>query len=304
MRTWRVGTISMGLTLILLGIFLVLSQLFHWKPAYAMLGWWPLILIVLGIEILIYLIRSKEEQPLVKYDIFSIFFVGVIGFLGIGFSIAHATGILEKVYDWTNYEVRTLDLPTYETNLDDSIKRVVVRTGTIPVTFETGTTNQLSVFGTYVTTIVEGNAPFQKFEDYLFVETKEDTLYATLKQMPDLLLPFDPYREWNATMIIPDNVQVEINADYQPIDVHTRTFKNDWTIEQAGHVNVKLGKTVDVKMLAENIDEFDDSDGWKFHKHSKDDDEWEESSSGTKQFGKGTYTMKIANTSSLKVSQQ
>ena len=80
MRTWRVGTISMGLTLILLGIFLVLSQLLNWKPAYAMTGWWPIIFIVLGIEILIYLFLAKQENPAVKYDVFSIFFVGFLGF--------------------------------------------------------------------------------------------------------------------------------------------------------------------------------------------------------------------------------
>src|SRR5690625_4944367 len=150
MRTWRVGTISMGLTLILLGIFLVLSQLLNWKPAYAMMSWWPIILIVLGLEILIYLFLSKQDSPIVKYDLFSIFFVIVIGIVGIGITAISSTGILDKIYEWANYEIKTIDLPEYSVELEDNIERIVVHTGPDPLTIETGITNEVAVFGTYV----------------------------------------------------------------------------------------------------------------------------------------------------------
>lgn len=305
MRTWRVGTISMGLTLILLGIFLVLSQLLDWKPAYALLGWWPVILIVLGFEILVFLLRSKDEQPIVKYDIFSIFFVGVIGCIGIGFSIVHATGILDKVYDWANHEVKTLELPKYETKLDGAIKRIVVNSDSIPLSFETGSTKQVSVFGTYESTIIKGKAPIEKVNDYLFVETKEDTMYVTFKKTPETFTPFYFHQKWNATMIVPDDVKVEIKSNYQSIDVYTKELKNDWTIEHASDVNLKLVSKVDVKLLAEHIDEFRQNDGWKAKQNieeGEDGDGWP-SYSGTAQFGKGTYTMKIINASRLKVSE-
>ena len=67
MRTWRVGTISMGASLLLLGVFLLLSQIVGWDLTRVMISWWPIILVVLGIEILVYLLLSKSEKPVLKY---------------------------------------------------------------------------------------------------------------------------------------------------------------------------------------------------------------------------------------------
>lgn len=298
MRTWRVGTISMGLLLILLGVFLVFTQLFDWKPAYAMTGWWPVIFIVLGIEILVYLLRSKQENSTVKYDLFSIFFIGFIGVVGIGFASLHATGLLDKLQAWMNVEVKTFDLPTFEMNLDDHVTRVVVNTSSYPFTIETGKTNDVSVFGTYETTILDGKIPIEQVEDYLFTERKGDTLFVTLKQMPETFQPFHSHREWNTTMIVPDNVQVEIKADYYPLHVNTRTMKNDWTIENASEVNVQLFNDLDVKLHAENIDELNTWEGWEVA--SQTDDE-QHVQSGTRQFGKGTHVMNIFNASNVTV---
>lgn len=75
MRKWRVGTISMGLLLIATGLILVISEFQGFNGAGLILRWWPVILIVLGLEILVYILFSKEEQPKIKYDGLSIFLV-------------------------------------------------------------------------------------------------------------------------------------------------------------------------------------------------------------------------------------
>jgi len=46
---------------------------------------WPVLLIVLGGEILYYLYKAKEEQPKIKYDMFSIFMIGIIFFASVMF---------------------------------------------------------------------------------------------------------------------------------------------------------------------------------------------------------------------------
>ena len=50
-------------------------------------AWWPVLLIILGAEVLLYLLFSKKEQSFIKYDIFSIFFIGVLGSVGIAFTV-------------------------------------------------------------------------------------------------------------------------------------------------------------------------------------------------------------------------
>lgn len=300
MRTWRVGTISMGLTLVLLGIFLVLSQIFNWDLAYVMMSWWPIILIVLGVEVLIYLFLARKENPIVKYDLLSIFLVGIIGVVGIGLATISATGILDKVDEWMNSEVKEVNLPTYSEHLDDSIQRIVVQTGLDPLSIETGKTDEIAIFGTYTAEVGREEVPIEESEDYLFTEHKGDTLFVTFKKQPHTFRPIDHHGDRKATMIIPDHVQVEIDANHQSLYVHSRTLLNEWTIMNAMDVQVMLANDLDVMLNAKNIGHIENEDNyWKLA--SKGDDEIAGKHSGTFKLGEGTYMMNILNTSNVSV---
>ncbi|MGG3555595.1 hypothetical protein ABES23_02700 [Peribacillus frigoritolerans] len=79
MRTWRVGTISMGISLVGLGFVLLVSQISDMNLTTILLSWWPLLFMILGTEILFYIYFSRKESSFVKYDILSILFVGLLG---------------------------------------------------------------------------------------------------------------------------------------------------------------------------------------------------------------------------------
>ena len=100
MRRWRVGTISMGILLIATGIILMLSEIQGFNGARFILRWWPALLIILGIEILTYVVFSKEEQPKIKYDGLSIFlalFINLISTAVYGFNTFLESGL------WQNF---------------------------------------------------------------------------------------------------------------------------------------------------------------------------------------------------------
>lgn len=78
MRQWRVGTISMGIMLIGIGVLLLVEKVNGIASINLIIKWWPLILVLLGVEILGFVYFSKEESPKIKYDGFSIFMVIVI----------------------------------------------------------------------------------------------------------------------------------------------------------------------------------------------------------------------------------
>ncbi|KRG11643.1 hypothetical protein ACA29_15925 [Lederbergia galactosidilytica] len=48
--------------LVFLGVFLLLQQFLGWDPALVLMSWWPILFIVLGIEILFYLFIAKSEN--------------------------------------------------------------------------------------------------------------------------------------------------------------------------------------------------------------------------------------------------
>ncbi|PWA10355.1 hypothetical protein DCC39_11620 [Pueribacillus theae] len=308
MRTWRVGTISMGATLVFLGVFLILSQLFDWKFAYVMTSWWPFLLIVLGLEILFYLFVSNKENSLIKYDFLSIFFVGIIGFIGIGFTVMSAAGVLDKVHDWMKYEMKTTDLPAYSSSLDHNITRVVVDTGPHPLTIETGKEKELSIFGTYRAEVLNGKAALTSNKDYISAKKQGDTLYITLKGLPDLHNPFGSYQEMNATMVVPDNINLEVNANYQSLTVKPRKLHNNWSIGEASDLNLQLATNENITLTAENVEHIEgQSDKWKLVETKGDlnkehAEEMEpEQQSGTLKIGKGTYLVNVSNTSNLTV---
>lgn len=78
MRRWRAGSITLGLILISLGTGMLLSKLLGTFSIADVAAWWPVLLIVLGVEILSALFLSDEKPLRVVYDGGSIFLIALI----------------------------------------------------------------------------------------------------------------------------------------------------------------------------------------------------------------------------------
>ncbi|MBW7475002.1 hypothetical protein K0T92_09615 [Paenibacillus oenotherae] len=96
-KQWRVGTWSMGVALAGMGILLVVSHFNGTEGLDLGLFWWPLLLVVLGIEVMVYLWRSQSDQPVLRYDLFSILFIAMIGSFSILLTMVSTTGIFEEI---------------------------------------------------------------------------------------------------------------------------------------------------------------------------------------------------------------
>ena len=80
MKRWRAGSLSMGLILVASGIMLMVSLVARIDVLNILLTFWPIILICLGIEILLFLFARRDEGADVKvrYDVLSVLFIGFI----------------------------------------------------------------------------------------------------------------------------------------------------------------------------------------------------------------------------------
>ena len=76
MRTRKVGTITLGVTLILYGIGFLLHSVFSQFSYYFLFQAWPVILLGLGIEILVEALIGKKEE--FKYDFAAIFIICIV----------------------------------------------------------------------------------------------------------------------------------------------------------------------------------------------------------------------------------
>ncbi len=78
MQSRRVGTLTFGALLVILGILYLLSSVFNINMEGKILDFWPLILVSLGIEVLVLNnIALKKDLPL-RYDFVSFILIMVM----------------------------------------------------------------------------------------------------------------------------------------------------------------------------------------------------------------------------------
>jgi hypothetical protein len=205
----------MGLTLVMLGAILFVSQ---WKGIQAFdafIVWWPLILILLGMEIIVYLFISRKENPVIYYDIFSIFFVAVLCAGCFGFTFLTSVGVVQEVRSMMHTIDQTLDLPEVKAEVPQEIKRIVVLTSGEQVKIDKGTQPSLYVFGTYRTqsqSFGEENTVPLKPDSYCTVRSAGDTMYVQFKSPPVERGLRSGYRYMAVTAVLPQDKQVEVRG--------------------------------------------------------------------------------------------
>lgn len=296
MRTWRVGTFSMGASLVFLGLILFLSYFLGFDLVHVMTAWWPILLIVLGIEILLYLFFSRQEKPVLKYDFLSIVFVGLLGTVGIMFAMLSATGIMEKVEDVVAREERSFELPDFSYQMDDSIKRVVLRTVGYQTTIEATDEQEVSMFGTYRIQTPKKEKLIASANDYVYANKKGDTLYINVKTLPNELGPFNSHQEMATTILIPKGVKLEVIGNGNEIMLNPRSLENDWSINGAGSIDVKVEEDSNLNIAAVGVGEVNGKDGaWKVTEKVDPNVEGVERNA-VYQSGEGKYHINITNT--------
>jgi hypothetical protein len=295
MRTWRVGTFSMGASLIFLGLFLFLSRFMGFDLVHVMTAWWPVLLIVLGIEILLYLFLSRQEKPILKYDFVSILFVGVLGMVGILFATLSATGIMGKVEEVVAREERSFELPDFSYEMDDSIKRVVLRTTGYQTTIEATDEKEVAMFGTYRIQTANKEKLIKSADDYVYANKKGDTLYVNVKTLPNELGPFYSHQEIASTILIPKGVQLEVIGNGNDITLNPRSLENDWSLNGASAINIKVTEDSNLNITANGVSEVNGKDGaWQVTEKGDPNEVIERNA--VYQSGEGKYHINITNT--------
>ncbi len=97
MRQWRVGTISLGIILLGCGAALLSWSLGGQPLPVLYLRWWPIALIILGLEIIASALPQRDNQPAFKYDGASILLIVIILIGSLGLSLLNGLGLLERL---------------------------------------------------------------------------------------------------------------------------------------------------------------------------------------------------------------
>ncbi|MCL6602332.1 MAG: hypothetical protein K6T94_05590 [Paenibacillus sp.] len=177
-RHWRVGTLSMGLSLLFLGALIMASQ---WKGADVFetaLAWWPVIFIFLGLEVVTYTLWFKGKGKM-YYDVLSIFFVGFLSLCCLIFAGLSSLGLTQEIRQMVSSVEQNYALPEWSGPVPQGVKQVIVQ-GENPygVTVDKTGGTDLNVFGTYRSN--EGRLGAADEDQLLRTKVAGDTLYILL----------------------------------------------------------------------------------------------------------------------------
>jgi hypothetical protein len=144
--TWRVGSLSMGITLILMGTAFAVS-LWQETEAHELLLWVaPVVFILLGFELLLYLKMAGNRDTIVRYDWISVFFVGMVGAASLVLALLMSTGVFDELRSGMQMTQRTAFVETEGVPIPAEVKKVVIQ-ATDGVTWNETETREARLMG-------------------------------------------------------------------------------------------------------------------------------------------------------------
>lgn len=241
-KKWRVGTLSMGLLLILSGLSLLLLKWDEHRLAEFIFIWWPIIFILLGLEIIVYLFVHKNQESVLRYDIISILFVGFFGFICMGTMLLTSTGIIQEIRYVVHAEERSIDFNEIDTEVSNEVTRIVVYADSLgldKIYVSAASSSNVHIMGNYRALFLndqeEQDISFNGYKDNaVSIRTVGNTMYIHLKEPPKKhgIDSISPRVNW--TLILPEHINVYLEAGYNQIIMDENVPEN-WDISSAIH---------------------------------------------------------------------
>lgn len=255
-RQWRVGTISMGLSLIALGLVLVLGRFTDSYAATKLFKFWPLILIVLGLEMVLFnaLTAIKGGKIRFTYDVLSIFLVLLLLLVSAGLVAMESTGMLNLAQRALGVSERYIEAEKMLFSVDDSLNTLVLDIQEGASKLRTYDGDEVLVSIVYRGYFASQDEARQYAEEQLVSSQKAgDTLLVQVYSPSRGYLPQPDVRQ-EVTVLVPANLDVELNQPRGEINLNLAQFRGNWVIKHGDShqdLNVVLEEISDAKVLVE-----------------------------------------------------
>lgn len=251
MQRRRVGTVSMAIVLIGFGILIFASQINERSAVELGIKFWPIILFLIGGEILYYSYKYKDGDINLKYDVLSIFIVLLI--VGVNLLIYGVieTGVMDKITAALTSQNFNYQIPFNEVEIDGNIKKIVINPiNRSSLTIRTGKGNKIISTGSLsITMDSEEKAKEFLDDEYIKVDKIGDIAYITFAGRADYIDGIYTVNPYEFELIVPENKEVEINKLYD-LELILDSIENNWVIDDVNHTKIRLGANKNVKINA------------------------------------------------------
>ncbi len=280
----------MAIALMAFGVILFLSQVNKFSALNMVLKIWPMILILIGLEILWFRYVSKDEGIVIKYDLFSIFIIFVILFLNIGIFTISESGLIHKIQRELLSENYNMNTVINEYVIDESINKIIIDdiNNVVIRATEDNKISGVSKLNVYATSKEEANELASS--DNIRYEKSGSILYVYSSNKINNSYGYANMR--NLEIFLPENIDVDVMNCYN-LDLIYSGFSNKWIFDEIESVNIRLDKAsnVAIKAFVNSLDFLNGNIKWSFNNF------------GEYVNGDGTNSINILNSSAITVNE-
>ncbi|WFD11492.1 LiaF transmembrane domain-containing protein [Tepidibacter hydrothermalis] len=308
MRRWRVGNLSSGVMFIILGIVLLASLLKGLVVTEYIFKFWPVVLIILGLEIIAYVYFSKADNSKVKYDILSIFMIILVGLFSIGAYTIYSLDIMSKLSSSINRQEYSTLIEDQEINIDKDIKKVIVDYPTqytyASLDVKEGINNKIIVSGKG-TVLANSKEESQSIINNSKIKSRKvgDNLYIEFENV-ERAENLNPGVTWvGHTIFLPGNKNIEIQAHNQNINIDGDAVKNKWVVRNSSDVdiNIDVDDSLDIFATVVNSNGLKGSVEWNKNNELQDEESGNSYTKGNVKFKEGLNKIYIIECEDVKV---
>ncbi|TCO71045.1 hypothetical protein [Marinisporobacter balticus] len=311
MERRRVGTLSMAVLLIICGVIMLITQLNKQPVLDIVLKGWPLILFLLGGEILWYCYKAKDENVKIKYDLFSIFIICIILIFHLSVYGLIQLDLVSKLDKMISSQDFVLKTPVEEFTFNDNIQKIIIDAANFNhLTIRTNEENKITAYGTaQITSDTKETAEKLLNSKNMVTHQSGNTLYISLNRFSS---DHGYLREY--TLIIPSAKKVEI-TNGENLKLAIDTLNNDWVIDGFHNTEIRLSENADIRIntSVENKNHLKGNIAWVIDKtanikETSDSEEATQSNTASSYpingnfiQGNGKYKIHILNTDNITV---
>lgn len=251
MRQWRVGSLSMALVLIVLGVVLVTAQFLKIPAVELLVNWWPAVLVLLGLEILLAGYFAKSDAPRFKYDFFAVVMVTLVGIISMGIYGLNSTGLVEAANRAFSSSFYTVELPENHMTLPKEIKKIVLeKIDANIIIFSAENSKEIVSFGqTGISAASREEADAAAQEVKVKKKIIGDTLYLSLEGIiKPQGLEVQGIHDVSLSLLLPDDLNLGVlkTNNYHSVDLMLDTLHGNWFVQSNGPITVKTGQEADL----------------------------------------------------------
>lgn len=303
LKRGRVGSLTMAVVLIFSGVFILISRYTGVSALEYFMKFWPVILFLLGGEVVYSYLKYKDKQDTrLTYDFISIGIIIIIIVVNIGLHSLTSVGMLERIKSIASQESRIYNIGNTSYKISDAVEKIVLDdVEDASLLIRTSEGDNLEIKGQVDVSSYDMKG-FDEFVDKDFIRLEESgkVLYLSFNKKNSDQLIEDKYSV-HIELVFPSSKMLEV-SNVSSVRLDTARLDEDIVINDTNEVMVNIDKGISYNLLAQtgSKDKFLGSDQWKIEEVRDEEGHIVYYIGGLKH-GESDHTIRIMNTRSIKV---